>query len=69
MYLNAFESAITEALVAGDVVRLTNFLTFSTKKRAARKGRNPQTGKSINIPAKTVVDVNIGKKLKGAVNK
>jgi len=66
--LDAFKEVMTEEMVAGARISFQGFMTFSTKKRAARKGVNPQTGKKINIPAKTVVDVNIGKRLKDAVN-
>lgn len=67
-FLKAFMATVTEALVAGDILRLVNFITFSTSKRAARKGVNPQTGKKITIPAATVVKTRFGKALKAAVN-
>ena len=51
--LDGFTSAITGALKGGDSVSMVGFGTFSISKRAARKGRNPQTGKAIQIKAKT----------------
>ncbi len=65
--LNAFVDGVTEALVAGDKVVLVGFGSFETKKRAARKGKNPQTGAVINIPATTVPSFKVGKALKDAV--
>ena len=64
--LNAFVDSVTDALVAGDKVVLVGFGSFETKKRAARKGKNPQTGAEINIPATTVPAVKVGKALKDA---
>ena len=49
------------ALKKGDKLTLVGFGTFSVAKRSARKGRNPQTGKPINIPAKKVVKFRAGK--------
>ena len=65
--LNAFVDGVTEALVAGDKVVLVGFGSFETKKRAARKGKNPQTGAIIDIPASTVPSFKVGKALKDAV--
>ena len=65
--LNAFVDSVTDALVAGDKVVLVGFGSFETKKRAARKGKNPQTGAEINIPATTVPAFKVGKALKEAV--
>ncbi|HOH99233.1 MAG TPA: HU family DNA-binding protein [Bacteroidales bacterium] len=53
--LDAFVSATTKALKKGDRVALVGFGSFAVAKRAARKGRNPQTGKEIKIAAKKVV--------------
>jgi DNA-binding protein HU-beta len=58
---------VTAALAAGDAVTLVGFGTFSVKKRAARKGRNPKTGEAIDIAASTVPDFKAGKSLKDAV--
>jgi len=60
--------AITNSLKNSDKVTLLGFGTFSTSKRESRTGRNPQTGKSINIPAKTVVKFKVGKALGDEVN-
>jgi len=67
--LNAFVDAVTEALAKGDKISLVGFGTFETKKRAARKGKNPQTGAVINIAASTVPTFKAGRGLKDAVNK
>ena len=58
--LEAFIGANGEALNAGDRVALVGFGSFSVSTRAARKGRNPQTGKEINIAAKKVVKFKAG---------
>jgi len=65
--LNAFMVAITDNLKKDDKVTLIGFGTFSVSKRAARDGRNPQTGKTIKIPAKNVAKFKVGKKLDEAV--
>ena len=49
--VNALVDVITEALVKGDKVQLVGFGSFEVRKRAARKGRNPQTKEEIKIPA------------------
>ena len=67
--LKAFTEGITGALKKGDKVSLVGFGTFDTSKRAARKGRNPQTGAEIQIKASTVPRFKAGKSLKDAVNK
>jgi DNA-binding protein HU-beta len=64
----AFTASVTETLKSGGKLSLVGFGTFSTAKRAARKGQNPQTGKKINIPAATVPKFKAGKTLKEAVN-
>ena len=66
--LNGTLEAITDALSKGDKVALIGFGTFSTTKRAARDGRNPQTGKAMKIKAKTVAKFKAGAKLADAVN-
>jgi DNA-binding protein HU-beta len=58
---------IKGALAKGDDVQLVGFGSFSTATRAARTGRNPQTGVSIDIPAKTVPKFKAGKALKDAI--
>ncbi|MBR3325570.1 MAG: HU family DNA-binding protein [Clostridia bacterium] len=60
--------SIKDALSKGEKVQLIGFGTFETRKRAARKGRNPQTGKEMKIAAKTVPAFKAGKALKDAVN-
>ena len=59
--------AITGALQAGDAVSLVGFGTFAVKERAARQGRNPQTGASITIKAGKIPSFKAGKILKDAV--
>lgn len=65
--LESFLDATGKALKKGDKVALVGFGTFSVTKRAARKGRNPQTGKEINIPAKNVVKFKAGSELSDKV--
>ncbi|MCX7862200.1 MAG: HU family DNA-binding protein [Bacteroidales bacterium] len=65
--LDAFINATTKALKKGDRVALVGFGTFGVTKRSARKGRNPQTGKEINIPAKKVVRFRPGSELAGSI--
>ena len=65
--INAFTNSVTKALKKGDKLTLTGFGTFSLAKRRARKGRNPQTGKEIKIPANKVAKFKAGKMLKSAV--
>ena len=65
--LNAFVESVTEGLKNGEKVVLVGFGSFETKKRAARKGKNPQTGAVIDIPAATVPSFTVGKGLKEAV--
>ena len=67
--LNAFVDVVTEALVKGDKVQLVGFGSFEVRKRAARKGRNPQTKEEIKIPACTAPAFKAGKALKDKVNK
>jgi DNA-binding protein HU-beta len=61
--------AVTSALQKGESVALVGFGTFSVKERAARTGRNPQTGNPIEIAAATLPTFKPGKALKDAVNK
>ncbi|OGP63121.1 MAG: DNA-binding protein HU [Deltaproteobacteria bacterium RBG_13_47_9] len=65
--LNAFISSVTRALKKGSKLTLPGFGTFSVKKRKARMGRNPQTGKEIKIPSNKVAKFKAGKRLKSAV--
>ena len=66
--LKAFEEVVTEELVKGGKVQLVGFGTFDVAERAAREGRNPQTGKTMPIPASKAPRFKIGKALKDAVN-
>ena len=65
--LDSFTSAVTKTLNGGGKVTLVGFGTFSVSKRAARNGRNPQTGAVIKIKAKKVAKFKAGKNLKEAV--
>ncbi len=67
--VDATIGAITGALVKGDKVPLVGFGTFAISKRAARTGRNPQTGAAVKIPARNAVTFKAGSQLKEAVNK
>ena len=67
--LDAFVSAVTESLKKGDKVQLVGFGSFEVRKRAARKGRNPQTKEEIKIPASKAPVFKAGKALKEVVNK
>ncbi len=66
--LNAMTEVITDALVKGDKVQLVGFGSFEVRKRAARKGRNPQTKEEIKIPASKAPVFKAGKALKELVN-
>lgn len=66
--LESFISNVGGALNKGGRVSLVGFGSWSVSNRAAREGRNPQTGKSINIAAKNVVKFKPGAELDGAVN-
>jgi DNA-binding protein HU-beta len=65
--LNGFLKGVSGALKKGDKVTLVGFGTFSVAKRAAREGRNPQTGKKIKIKATKVVKFKAGSNLKSMV--
>ena len=67
--LDSFITATSKALKKGDRITLVGFGTFSVAKRNARTGRNPQTGKPIQIKAKKVAKFKAGAELKKAVNK
>ncbi|SFB82830.1 MULTISPECIES: HU family DNA-binding protein [Marinospirillum] len=66
--LDAMLDAVTSTMQKGDSVSLVGFGTFSVKERAARTGRNPQTGAEIQIAAAKVPSFKPGKGLKDAVN-
>ena len=66
--LNSFIASVEEALKTGDKVVLVGFGTFEVRKRAARKGRNPQTRQEITIPASIAPVFKAGKGLKDKVN-
>jgi len=65
--LTGMLDSITNALSKGDKVTLVGFGTFSVSQRAARQGRNPQTGKTINIDARKVARFKPGSKLSESV--
>ena len=66
--VNALVETVTNALVEGDKVQLVGFGSFEVRKRAARKGRNPQTKEEIKIPASKAPVFKAGKALKDLVN-
>ena len=66
--LESFLGNVEQSLKKGDRVSLVGFGSFSVSKRAAREGRNPQTGKTIKIAAKKVVKFKAGSDLQKAVN-
>lgn len=65
--VNSVIDAVKGALSKGEAVRLVGFGTFSVKRRKARAGRNPRTGRKLRIPAKNVPAFSPGKGLKDAV--
>ena len=67
--VDAFVSAVKESLKKGEKVQLVGFGSFEIRKRAARKGRNPQTKEEIKIPASKAPVFRAGKQLKELVNK
>ncbi|MCW2621784.1 MAG: integration host factor [Frankiales bacterium] len=66
--LKAFETVISDNVAKGEKVALTGFLTFEQVDRAAREGRNPSTGETIQIAATKAVKVSAGSKLKAAAS-
>ena len=66
--LDATLEAIADALKGGDKVTLVGFGTFGVSKRAARVGRNPQTGAEVNIAARNAASFKAGAALKEAIN-
>ena len=67
--VDAFVAAVKESLKKGEKVQLVGFGSFEVRKRAARKGRNPQTKEEIKIPASKAPVFRAGKQLKELVNK
>jgi len=67
--VNAFVEVVTKELAKGQRVQLVGFGTFEVRHRAARKGRNPQTGEEMRIPASKAPVFKAGKHLKEVVNK
>jgi DNA-binding protein HU-beta len=66
--VDAMVEVVKKALKKGDTVTLVGFGTFSVRKRAARQGRNPQTGATIKIKASKTPAFKAGKALKDAIN-
>ncbi len=66
--VNVILDEIGDALARGDRVELRGFGAFSVRERAARKGRNPRTGETVSVPAKTVPFFKAGKELRARVN-
>lgn len=66
--VDAIIEVVKKALKKGDSVSLVGFGTFQVRKRAARQGRNPRTGETINIEASKIPSFKAGKALKDAVN-
>jgi DNA-binding protein HU-beta len=67
--VEAFATAVKDALVAGDKVQLIGFGTFAVKERGARQGVNPSTGAKIQIAAKKVIKFTPGAEFDAQVNK
>ena len=66
--VDSIVSTITESLRNGEKVTLVGFGTFTTSKKEARKGRNPKTGETLEIPAKTVAKFKAVSELTKSVN-
>jgi DNA-binding protein HU-beta len=66
--IDSLVSIITETLKSGDKVTLVGFGTFTTTQREARKGRNPKTGETLEIPSKRVAKFRAGSELTKSVN-
>ena len=66
--LDAFMGGVVKGLKDSKKVSLTGFCTFNAKEKAAKEGRNPRTGETVTIPARTAVTVKVGSKLKDALN-
>ncbi len=65
--LNGVLEAVQKALSKGEEISIANFGSFKVKKRAARKGRNPQTGAEMTIPERNVISFSAGKSLRESV--
>jgi DNA-binding protein HU-beta len=66
--IDSLVSIITETLKSGEKVTLVGFGTFTTTQREARKGRNPKTGETLDIPSKRVAKFRAGSELTKSVN-
>ena len=66
--VNAVVSAIADALESGETVNIAGFGRFATSYRAARQGRNPRTGETVAVPARTVATFKAGKALRDRLN-
>jgi DNA-binding protein HU-beta len=66
-YFDAIENVITSTLKDGEEVQITGFGKFYIQERAAREGRNPQTGKKMNIPAQKTPSFSAGNTLKESI--
>ena len=66
--VKAFTDTVAEQLKAGEKIQLVGFGTFEVAERAARTGKNPQTGEAINIPASKAPKFKAGKALKDMLN-
>ena len=66
--VKAFTAVVAEALKKGEKIQLVGFGTFEVSKRAARTGRNPQTGAEMKIPASKAPKFKAGKALKDSIN-
>ncbi len=66
--LDAAMGGVVEGLKKEGKVALTGFCTFAAQNKPARKGRNPRTGETVNIPARVAVSIKAGSKLKDALN-
>ena len=66
--LKAFTEVVEEELKKGEKIQLVGFGTFEVSERAAREGRNPQTGKTMSIPASKAPKFKAGKALKDSIN-
>ena len=66
--LKAFTDVVAEELKKGEKIQLVGFGTFEVSERAARKGRNPQTGEEMNIAASKAPKFKAGKALKDSLN-